>query len=102
MAKSLRAESIVVQGDSQSIMGQVNGTCEAKEGQMKKYLSRVKCFIKNFKEASFLQIPREEIMEAYALAKEASTNESMDEFVEVQYMSSIDLPEVQWIEGERN
>ena len=41
-------------------------------------------------------------MEAYALAKEASTNESMDEFVEVQYMSSIDLPEVQWIEGERN
>ena len=55
LAKSLGAESIVVQGDSQLIMGQVNGTCEAKQEQMKKYLSKVKCLIKKFKEASFLQ-----------------------------------------------
>ena len=31
LAKSLRAESIVVQGDSQLIMSQENGTCEVKE-----------------------------------------------------------------------
>ena len=53
LAKSLRAESVVVQGDSQLIIGQVNGTCEAKE---KKYLSKVKRPIKKFKEDNFLQI----------------------------------------------
>ena len=31
-------------------------------------------------------------MEADALAKEASANEPMDEFDEVQYIPSIDLP----------
>ena len=31
LAKSFRVESIVVQGDSQLVMGLVNGTCEAKE-----------------------------------------------------------------------
>ena len=69
---------------------------------MKKYLSRVKRLIKKFKEANFLQILREENMEANALAKEALVDESMDEFDEVQYMSSIDLPKVQQIEGEEN
>ena len=43
----------------------MNGTCEAKEEQMK-YLSRVKCLVKKFKEAIFLQVPREENMEADA------------------------------------
>ena len=41
-------------------------------------------------------------MEANALAKEPLVDESMDEFDEVQYMSSIDLPKVQQIEGEEN
>ena len=44
----------------------MNGTCEVKEEQMKKYLSRVKCLVKKFKEAIFLQVPREENMEADA------------------------------------
>ena len=46
LAKSLGAESIVVQRDSQLINNQVNGMCEAEEDQMKKYLSRVKQLIK--------------------------------------------------------
>ena len=62
LAKSLGAESIVVQGDSQLIIGQVNGTCEAKEERMKKYLNRLKSFIKKFKEATFIQVSREETM----------------------------------------
>ena len=56
LAKSLGTESVVVQGDSQLIIGQVNGTCEAKEERMKKYLSKVKRPIKKFKEDNFLQI----------------------------------------------
>ena len=34
-------------------------------------------------------------MEANALAKEASANQPMDEFDEVQYIPSIDIAEVQ-------
>ena len=102
LTKSLRAESIVIQGDSQLIIGQMNGTCEAKEERMKKYLNRVRCLIKKFKEASFIQVPREENMEVDVLAKAASAEELVDEFDEVQYMHSIDLLEVQQIEGEEN
>ena len=64
-------------------MGQVNGTCEAKEERMKEYLSRVKCLIKKFKEASFFQIPKEENMEADTLAKAASIDGWVDELNEV-------------------
>ena len=45
--------------------------------------------VKKFKEASFIQVPREENMEANALAKEVSADGSVDESDEVQYMPSI-------------
>ena len=61
---------------------------------MKKYLERVLQLVKKFKEANFVQIPREENMEADALAKEASTDQPMNEFDEVQYIPSIDISEV--------
>ena len=60
LAKSLGAESKFVQGDSQLVMGQVNGTYEAKEERMKKYLNKVRRLVKRFKETSFIQIPWEE------------------------------------------
>ena len=41
-------------------------------------------------------------MEADALAKEASTNQPMDEFDEVQYIPSIDLSEVLQVQNEGN
>ena len=58
--------------------------------------------MKRFEKADFVQIPREENMEADTIAKEASANESMDEFDEIQYMPSIDIPEVQQVESKRN
>ena len=76
-------------------MGQVNGTCETKEERMKKYLNKVKQLVKKFKEASFLQVLREENMEEDALAKAASVEGSMDDYDKIQYMPSIDLPKVQ-------
>ena len=102
MVKSLEVELIAVQGDSQLVIGQVNGTCEAKEERMKKYLNKVRCLVKKFKEASFIQVLREENVEADALAIEASGDGSMEEFDEVQYMPSKDLPEIQQIKGEEN
>ena len=69
---------------------------------MRKYLNKVICLVKKFKEADFVQIPREETMEADTLAKEASMNEAMDGFDEIQYMPSIDLLEILQIGGEKN
>ena len=69
---------------------------------MKKYLEKVLRLVKKFKEANFVQIPREENVEADTLAKEASTTGPMDEFDEVQYVLSIDLLEVQQIENREN
>ena len=83
LAKSLGAKFVVVQGDSQLIINQVNEMCEAKEDRMKKYLSRVKQLVKKFKEASFVQLPREENMEADVLAKAASAGGAMDEYDKV-------------------
>ena len=102
LAKSVGVESIIVQGDSQLIINQVNGICEAKEDHMKRYLDMVKWLVKKFKEADFVQVPKEENMEADALAKVASVEGAMVKYDRVQYMLSIDLPEVQQIEGEEN
>ena len=78
LAKYLGVESIVVQGDSQLIIKQMSGMCEAKEDWMKKYLSRVKQLVKKFKEANFVQLPREENMKANALAKVALAGGAID------------------------
>ena len=60
--------------------------------------------VKKFKEANFVQIPREENMEADTLTKESSATGVMDEFDEVQYVPNsfvlVDLSEVQQIENE--
>ena len=77
----------------------MNGTYEAKEERMKRSLNKMRRLIKKFSEAHFVQVPREKNMETNTLAKEASVSELTDEFDEVQYMSSIDLPEMQQIGG---
>ena len=102
MAKSIGAKSILILGDSQLVMGQVNGTYEAKEERMKKYLEKVLQLVNKFKETNFVQISWEENMEADALAKEASANEPRDEIDEVQYIPSIDLSEVLQVQNEGN
>ena len=84
------------------VIGKVNGTYKAKDEQMKKYLNKVRHLIKKFSEVHFVQIPKEENMEADTLAKEASVSELTDEFDEIQYMPSIDLPEVQQIGSDEN
>ena len=54
LAKSIEAESILILGDFHLVMGQINGTCEAKEEQMKKYLEKVLQLVKKFKEANLV------------------------------------------------
>ena len=59
LAKSVEADSILVLGDFQLVIGQVNRTCEAKEDKMKRYLKKVVHLVKKFKEVDFVQISRE-------------------------------------------
>ena len=49
----------------------MNGIYEAKEERMRKYLNRVMRLMKRFEEVDFVQIPREENVEADTIAKEA-------------------------------
>ena len=100
LAKSVEDKSILILGDSQLVMGQINGICEAKEERMKKYLKKLLQLMRKFKEIDFIQIPREENLEADALAKEASANEAIDEFDEenwitpiISYLKDVRLPE---------
>ena len=53
LAKSLEANSVLVQGDSQLVINQVNEMCEANEERMKKYLGKVKQCIKGFTTTRF-------------------------------------------------
>ena len=54
LARSVEAKSILVLGDSQLVMGQINRMCEAKEERMKKYLEKVLRLVKKFKKADFI------------------------------------------------
>ena len=94
LAKSLGAELILVQGNSQLVIGQVNRTCEAREEQMKRYLEKVKQCIKGFTTAQFQQILREENIEVDIMAKMASSDKMISDQVKVQYIPSIDVMEV--------
>ena len=58
LAKSLKAKSILVLGDSQLIMGQVNGMYEAKEERMRKYLNRVMRLMKRFEKLTSFKSQR--------------------------------------------
>ena len=69
---------------------------------MKRYLEKVLRLVKKFKEANFVQVPREENVEVDTLAKEASATRAIDEFDEIQYVPSIDLSEVQQVENREN
>ena len=84
------------------MISQVNETCEAKEERMKKYLGKVKQWIKSFATTQFQQIPREDNVEADILAKTASANEIVGDQIKIQYILSIDVLEVNQVDGLTN
>lgn len=69
---------------------------------MKKYLNKAKHCIKGFTMAKFHQIPLEENTDVDSLAKVASADDLIDDQIKIQYILSIDIPEVQQIDKEVN
>ena len=65
----LGATTLKVQSDPQLVVGQVNDEYKTKEDRMAKYLSLVKDAMTRFNEVFIVQIPREQNIEADALAK---------------------------------
>ena len=88
IAKVLGATTLRVHSDSQLVVGQVNGEYEVKEDRMTKYLSLVRDVMDGFNEVVVVQIPREQNIEADILAKLASSEEAIDQQIEIQYSSS--------------
>ena len=75
LAKSLGAKSLIVQADSQLIIGQVKGDYEAKEERMQKYLKIVQRLLQHFDSLDFAQIPRAKNAKVDFLARLVSSND---------------------------
>ena len=64
IAWALGAKYIVLKSDSQLIIGQVKGDFEAKETRMQKYLKLTNQLVSAFHHVEFVQIPRDQNVEA--------------------------------------
>jgi ribonuclease HI len=84
IAKILGVTILKVQSDSQLVVGQVNGEYEAKEERMRKYLDLVRSIMTSFNEVIIVQVPREQNIEADALAKLASSEEATRQQIKIQ------------------
>ena len=84
LSKNMGIHNLIVKSDSQLIIRQVKGEYEAREDRMKKFLTIIQTLLSHFKKVEFLDIPREENVEADHLARLAPSEEEIDVFLEVQ------------------
>uniref|UniRef100_A0A2N9I9Y3 Uncharacterized protein n=1 Tax=Fagus sylvatica TaxID=28930 RepID=A0A2N9I9Y3_FAGSY len=84
LSKNMEVKNLTVKSDSQLVIGQIKGEYEAREDRMKKYLTVVQTLLPHFKKVEFVQIPREENVDANCLARLASSGEDFDGFLEIQ------------------
>ena len=68
LARVLEAKNLIVQADSQLVIGQVKGDYEAKEERMQKYLKIVNELQQHFDNVEFQQIPHAKNTEVDFLA----------------------------------
>ena len=74
LAKGLEAKNLIVQVDSQLIVGQVKGDY-AKEERTQKYLKIVQRLSQHFDSLDFMQIPRTKTVEVDFLARLVSLDD---------------------------
>ncbi|XP_025670187.1 uncharacterized protein [Arachis hypogaea] len=73
LAKEVGASRLEVNSDSQVVTSQVNGSYQARDALLQKYLEKVKELCKGFKEVTIQNVPRETNARADLLSKLAST-----------------------------
>ncbi|XP_072084357.1 uncharacterized protein [Arachis hypogaea] len=76
LAKEVGASRLEVNSDSQVVTSQVNGSYQAKDTLLQKYLEKVKELCKGFEEVTIQHVPRERNARADLLSKLASTKPS--------------------------
>ena len=64
----------MLKSDSQLVIGQVRGEYEAKEARMQKYFKLTNQLVSAFNYVEFIQIPRDQNIEADEVARSASTD----------------------------
>ena len=92
IARAIGGENIVLKSDSQLVIGQVRGEYEAKEARMQKYFKLTNQLVSAFNYVEFIQIPRDQNIEADEVARSASTdnqNKRVDWKMEEQNSPSI-------------
>ena len=75
LVKALEAKNLIVQANSQLIIGQVKGDYEVKEERMQKYMKIVKRLSQHFDNLDFVQILRTKNAKADFLARLALSND---------------------------
>ena len=75
LVKALGAKDLIIQVDSQLIIGQAKGDYEAKEERIQKYLKIVQQLLQHFDSLDFVQIPRAKNVEVDFLARLASLDD---------------------------
>ncbi|XP_016200019.1 uncharacterized protein LOC107641025 [Arachis ipaensis] len=73
LAREVGATRLEVCSDSQVVTSQVNGSYQARDSLLQKYLEKVKELSKQFEEVTIQHVPRERNTRAYLLSKLAST-----------------------------
>ena len=84
LSKNIGVKNLTVKSGSQLVIGHIKGEYEAREDRMKKYLTVIQTLLPHFKKVEFVQIPREENVDADRLARLASSGEEFDGFLEIQ------------------
>ncbi|XP_072058070.1 uncharacterized protein [Arachis hypogaea] len=77
LAKEVEATRVEVNSNSQVVTSQINGTYQARDSLLQKYLERVKNLSEEFDEVMVQHIPREKNTRADLLSKLTSTNLEM-------------------------
>ncbi|XP_070011446.1 uncharacterized protein [Nicotiana sylvestris] len=75
LARELGINQIIIKSDSQLMVNQMLGTYTAREARMQQYLEKVRELIMQFQTWKVIQIPRDENVEADALANLASATD---------------------------
>ena len=75
LARVLEAKTLIIQANSQLVVGQVKGDYEVNEERMQKYLKIAKELLQHFDNVGFQQIPRAKNTKANFLARLASSDE---------------------------
>ena len=97
LAVALSADKLLVQSDSQLVVGQVNEEFESRDPRMVKYVSRVKHLLSSFPVWKLEHIPRDSNEKADALASVAASlliTETIFMSIYYQPVSSIASPQV--------